>query len=347
MNRIFFPVMGVTGQEHLLTEEKAISLHGVLNLIGNDLKKVDREFRKNLKSNVPIISAIGKHLLRSGGKRYRAKLLLLSAKLCGYRGDRHISMASLIELIHTATLLHDDVVDRAELRRGMESANAKWGNEACVLVGDFLFTKCFSLLVENGNRKILQSIARATTLMAEEELQELIKTNDLSLTEEDYLSIIARKTAALFAATTQVGAILGEAPEENEEALTEFGMNLGIAFQLIDDSLDYTSREEEFGKKIGIDLQDGKITLPLIFTLSHCKKEEEVFIRETVESDPITKEAFFNVVEIIGRYHGLNYTLEKAKENVKRAKGHLRPFTNSREKEALYLLADYVLERKL
>jgi len=328
-------------------EENTSSVEGVLKWIGDEVEKVDQEFRKNLRSDVSIISAIGEHLLLSGGKRFRPILLLLAAKLCEYRGNDHISMASLIEFIHTATLLHDDVVDRAELRRGIESANAKWGNEACVLVGDFLFTKCFSLMVETGNHKILQAIAKATTLMAEGELEELIKTNDLSLTEGNYLSIIARKTAALFSAATQIGAILGNVSEEKEKELSDFGMDLGIAFQLIDDNLDYTSREEEFGKKIGIDLQDGKITLPLIFTLSHCKKEEEVFIRETVESDPITKEAFFNVVEIIGRYHGLNYTWEKAKEYVKRAKGHLRLFTNSREKEALYLLADYVLERKL
>jgi octaprenyl-diphosphate synthase len=256
-------------------------------------------------------------------------------------------MASLIEFIHTATLLHDDVVDRAEIRRGMESANSKWGNEACVLVGDFLFTKCFSLLVENGNRKILQAIARATTLMAEGELQELIKTNDLSLTEEDYLSIIARKTAALFAATTQVGAILGEAPEEQEKDLTDFGMNLGIAFQLIDDSLDYTSREEEFGKKIGIDLQEGKITLPLIFILNRCDEKESAIIREAVESDPMTRESFFRVVNTIEKYHGLTYTWEKAKEYVARAKGHLQHLPGSREKEALLSLSDYVLERKL
>jgi octaprenyl-diphosphate synthase len=338
--------MNVLNTSILRTEEKS-SLEGILLWVGDDLKKVDLEFRRNLKSNVPIIAAIGEHLLLSGGKRLRPILLLLSARACGYRGEAHISMASLIEFIHTATLLHDDVVDRAELRRGMESANAKWGNEACVLVGDFLFTKCFSLLVENGNRKILQAIARATTLMAEGELEELIKTNDISLTEEDYLSIIARKTAALFSAATQVGAILGEALEEKEAALTHFGMDLGIAFQLIDDNLDYTSREEEFGKKIGIDLQDGKITLPLIFTLNHCTEKESAIIRQAVESDPMTRESFFQVVTIIEKYRGVTYTWEKAREYVARAKEHLCHLPDSREKEALLSLSDYVLERKL
>ena len=330
-----------------LMKEKTSPSEIVLECIGNDLEKVDQEFRKNLKSNVPLISAIGEYLLLSGGKRFRAKLLLLSSKLSGYHGDFHISMASLIEFIHTATLLHDDVVDRAQLRRGIDSANSKWGNEASVLVGDFLFTKCFSLLVQSGNWKILQTVCKATTIMAEGELEELIKTNDLSLTEDGYLTIITRKTASLISAATQVGAILGEVSEEKERALYEFGMNVGIAFQLIDDHLDYTSNEEEFGKKIGIDLQDGKITLPLIFALHQCNREEKAFIRETTETNPITKDAFFRVVEIIERYQGIQYTLEKAKKYIDRAKDHLSLFPHSKEKEALYALADYVLERKL
>jgi len=330
-----------------LMKEKTSPLEIVHECIGDDLEKVDQEFRKNLKSNVPIISSIGEYLLLSGGKRFRAKLLLLSSKLCGYHGDFHISMASLIEFIHTATLLHDDVVDRAQLRRGIDSANSKWGNEASVLVGDFLFTKCFSLLVQSGNWKILQTMSKATTIMAEGELEELIRTNDLSLTEDDYLSIITCKTAFLISAATQIGAILGNVSEEKEKALTEFGMHVGIAFQLIDDHLDYTSNEEEFGKKIGIDLQDGKITLPLISTLHHCNQEEEAFIRRTVESNPITKDDFFRVVEIIERHDGIQYTWQKAKEHVERAKAHLHLFPDSKEKEALYALANYVLKRRL
>jgi octaprenyl-diphosphate synthase len=328
-----------------LFEEMTSPLEGTLEWMGEDLKKVDQEFRKNLRSNVPIISTIGEHLLRSGGKRFRAKLLLLSAKLCGYSGENHISMASLIEFIHTATLLHDDVVDKAKLRRGIESANSKWGNEACVLVGDFLFTKCFTLMVESRNWKILHTISRATTIMAEGELEELIRTNDLSLTEEGYLSIITRKTASLISAATQIGAILGNVSEEKERALSEFGMNVGIAFQLIDDNLDYTSKKS--GKKIGIDLQEGKITLPLIFTLKHCDEGEKAFIQETVNSHPITKKAFFRVVEIIERHQGIQYTWEKAKQYVERAKDYLRLFPDSKEKEVLYALADYVVERKL
>jgi octaprenyl-diphosphate synthase len=256
-------------------------------------------------------------------------------------------MASLIEFIHTATLLHDDVVDKANLRRGIKSANFKWGNEVCVLVGDFLFTKCFTRMVESGNWKIIQTISRATTVMAEGEIEEWARTKDLSLTEEGYLSIITHKTAYLISAATQIGAILGSVSEEKEEALAKFGMDVGIAFQLIDDNLDYTSNEEDFGKKIGIDLQDGKITLPLISTLHHCNQEEEAFIHRTVESNPITKDDFFRVTEIIERHHGIQYTWEKAKGYIERAKDYLSLFPNSKEKEALYSLANYVLERKL
>jgi octaprenyl-diphosphate synthase len=327
------------------TKGKGSPLEIVLECIGEDFKKVDQEFRKNLRSDVPIISAIGEYLLLSGGKRFRAQLLLLSAKLCGYSGENHISMASLIEFIHTATLLHDDVVDKAKFRRGTKSANREWGNEVCVLVGDFLFTKCFTLMVESGNWKILHTISRATTIMAEGELEELIRTKDLSLTEEGYLSIITRKTAYLISAAIQIGAILGNVSEEKEKALTKFGMDVGIAFQLIDDNLDYTSNES--GKETGIDLQEGKITLPLIFALNHCNPDEKAFIQKTVKSDSITNDAFCRVAEIIERYHGIQYTRERAKGYVEGAKDYLRLFPDSKEKEALYSLANYVLERRL
>lgn len=331
----------------LRPKEKGGLPNPLLEWMRDELEKVDQEIRKNLKSNVPIISTIVEHLLQGGGKRLRPLLLILSAKLCGYQGNEHIPMASIIEFIHTATLLHDDVVDHAELRRGIESANSKWGNEACVLVGDFLFTRSFSLMVENGDPKILQTISKATTLMAEGELEELIKTNDLTLTEEEYLSIITRKTAVLFSAACRIGAILGKANHEKEEALSNFGMDFGVAFQLIDDALDYTSIEEEFGKKIGIDLQDGVITLPLIHTLKYCDHEEKSFIERTIESDSIERASFLQVVKVIEKYKGLDYTYQKARDYIEKAKEDLHPFSSSEEKEAFLLLSDYVLERKL
>ena len=214
--------MNLSEPIHVAGDQKTVAIDRALKPIRDDLEKVDLEFRNNLKSDVSIISAIGEYVLLSGGKRFRPILLLLSAKLCGYRGDRHIPLASLVEFIHTATLLHDDVVDKAEIRRGSISANSKWGNEASVLVGDFLFTKSFSLLVEKGNWEIFQVLSRATTLMAEGELEELIRTDDLSLTEEGYLSIITRKTATLISAASQVGAILAGVSEERKRALSNF-----------------------------------------------------------------------------------------------------------------------------
>jgi octaprenyl-diphosphate synthase len=339
--------MNRSGDMSTSTDSKNAAIERALEPIREDLEKVDLEFRKNLQSDVSIISAIGEYVLSSGGKRFRPILLILSARVCGYQGDRHIPLASLVEFIHTATLLHDDVVDKAEIRRGSASANSKWGNEASVLVGDFLFTKSFSLLVEKGNWEIFQVLSRATTLMAEGELEELIRTDDISLTEEGYLSIIARKTASLISAASQVGAILADVPEEKKMALSRFGTDVGIAFQLMDDTLDYTSREEEFGKEIGIDLQRGKITLPLIYALRHCTLEEKTFIQETVEEASLTQEAFLRVSEIIERSHGIRYSCEKGKEYIDRAKRHLDLFEESEFRQALFTLADYVIERRL
>jgi octaprenyl-diphosphate synthase len=318
-----------------------------LEPIQEDLEKVELDFRKNLKSDVPIISAIGEYLLFSGGKRFRPILLLLASKLCGYTGDRHIPLASIVEFIHTATLLHDDVVDKAEIRRGNISANSKWGNEASVLVGDFLFTKSFSLLVETGNWEIFQVLSRATTLMAEGELEELIRTDDLRLTEEEYLSIITRKTASLISAASQVGAILGNATEQQKQVLSDFGLCAGIAFQLKDDNLDYTSKQEEFGKEIGIDLQRGKITLPLIHTLKQCRPEERALIQKALEEPPLTPETFLQVVNLIDRYQGLQYSWEKAMAYIESAKRGLLLFQDSEIRQALFHLADYVVDRRL
>ncbi|RPJ11989.1 MAG: polyprenyl synthetase family protein [Deltaproteobacteria bacterium] len=324
-------------------------MENALKLIRDDLQKVNLEFKKNLGSDVPIISELREYLLESGGKRFRPILLLLSAKLCGYREDQHIPLASHIEFIHNATLFHDDVVDKAEIRRGYVSANSKWGNEKSVLFGDFLFTKSFSLLGQNGNWEIFQVLSRARTLMAEGELEELDRTYDLSLTEDGYLSIIARKTASLISAAAEVGAILGEVSEERKNALSNFGLKAGMAFQLADDNLDYISKENHWGKEVGIDLQRGKITLPLIHALKNCASQEKVFVQETVKKDgaSLTKESFLRVVEIIERHRGIQYVWERAREYIEQAKRHLLPFEDSEVRQALFALADYVIARRL
>jgi octaprenyl-diphosphate synthase len=315
-------------------------------LVQDDLEKVEAEFKKNLDSDVKLISKIGEHLLGSGGKRFRPMVLILSTKLCGYRGDRHIPLASIIEFIHTASLLHDDVVDEAELRRGNVSANTIWGSEASVLVGDFLFSKSFSLMVRDGDIRILQVISDASTQLAEGEIQELIRTSDLSLVEDAYISIITRKTAALISAASRIGAILGGVSSEREASMGNFGLNLGIAFQLVDDTLDYFSDEKEFGKTIGIDLKDGKVTLPLIHTLRQCTSQERNTIEGVFFSDTITHEDFLVVTEMIGKYGGAEYTIERARDFVKVGKDCLESFDPSEAKTAILALADYVIERR-
>jgi octaprenyl-diphosphate synthase len=316
-----------------------------LSLIGEDLKNVELQFKKDLQSEVPLIRKVGEYILASGGKRIRPALLLLSARLAGYSGDRQIPLASVIEFIHTATLLHDDVVDSATLRRGLASANTLWGNSASVLIGDFLFSKSFSIMVEDGDLNILRVLSSATTKIAEGEVLQLICTSDLDTTEERYIEVVKRKTAILLAAACQAGAILGGVPPEREQALSDYGMDLGIAFQLIDDLLDYTADEAEFGKSIGHDLEEGKITLPLIHTITNCTAVERELIGEVVAKTELTNEDFATVFKLVGKYDGLGYTIAAAERHIAACKKHLAPFESSPTKEAMIELAEYVLSR--
>ncbi|RLA86086.1 MAG: octaprenyl diphosphate synthase [Deltaproteobacteria bacterium] len=320
-------------------------MEGVLALIKDDLRRVEEEFRRRLKSRVPLITRIAEHLVKSGGKRLRPALLILASRLCGYRGEAHIPLAGAIEFIHTATLLHDDVIDNAEVRRGSPSANVLWGNEASVLVGDFLFSRSFSMMVEVGDLRVLQVMAEATTQLAEGETFELMKTGDLSTTEEENLRMITQKTASLMSAAARIGAILGGAPPEKEESLADYGLKVGIAFQLIDDCLDYVGREEALGKKVGTDLREGKITLPLIHTLKNCSKAERDFIREVILDSGQSEEQIEAVVRIVCRHGGIAYTVQRARDFVDEAKEKLMIFEPSPERAALIGLADYVLER--
>jgi octaprenyl-diphosphate synthase len=320
-------------------------MHAALELIGEDLKNVELQFKQDLQSDVPLIRKVGEYVLSSGGKRIRPALLLLSSKLCGYEGDRHVPLASVIEFIHTATLLHDDVVDNANLRRGLASANTLWGNEASVLVGDFLFSKSFSLMVAAGDLNVLRVLSGATTMIAEGEVLQLLCTSDLDMTESRYIEVVKNKTAVLLSAACQAGAILGGASPENEQALRDYGMDLGIAFQLMDDILDYVADEEQFGKSIGHDLEEGKITLPLIHTLQKCTAEEREQIADVVEKDELEQQDFQKVFGLVHQYGGIEYTVAAAKTYVNRSKLALAPFSDSPGKAALLSLADYVLTR--
>lgn len=321
-------------------------MESALALIETELKNVELQFRKDLKSDVDLIRKVGEYLLSSGGKRIRPALLILSARLCGYEGERHVLLASVIEFIHTATLLHDDVVDNAVLRRGIASANTLWGNQASVLVGDYLFSKSFSIIVEDGDLDVLRIIADATTRIAEGEVLQLASMSDPATTEERYIEVVKSKTAVLLATACQVGAILGGTRGERESALRDFGMDVGIAFQLIDDTLDYVSSEEKFGKSIGHDLEEGKVTLPLIHTLKQCTAAEKQQIEDVLGSDSLDDDGFRGVVSLVSAYGGIKYAIRTARAYVERGKSRLASFQDSPHRQALLSLADYIVTRR-
>lgn len=317
----------------------------VLALIQGDMQAVEGRFRKNLTSDVPLIGQVGEYLLSSGGKRIRPMLLLLAAKLCDYRGEHHIELAGVIEFIHSATLLHDDVVDSAELRRGNRSANAVWGNEASVLVGDFLLAKSFSIMVGCNSLKILQLLSDTTTQIAEGEIQQLLNIADLEIDENRYLNVIRDKTAILIAAACQVGAILAESTPQQEAALREFGLEVGTAFQLMDDALDYVADQQEFGKQRGQDLEEGKMTLPLICTYARAAADERSEIAQIVALEELSSGDLERVCSLIEKYDGIEYTRLRAVERIELAKLQLDIFPENEIRQALILLADYVVAR--
>ncbi|OGP84329.1 MAG: hypothetical protein A2Z08_08105 [Deltaproteobacteria bacterium RBG_16_54_11] len=322
-------------------------------LIKDDMQKVEEEFQTRLASQVPRLTEVAQDLLNRGGKRFRPALLLLSARLCGYKGRDHIPLAAVIEFIHTATLLHDDVIDNAEVRRGSPSANRQVGNRYSVLTGDFLFCKSLAIGIDIGNLRILQSLIAATTALSEGEAMEMERTGDVggvknvSITEEENLGLIINKTAVLISAAMRIGAILGQAPLPLEEALASFGLAVGIAFQMVDDCLDYIGDEEILRKEIGIDLKEGKITLPLIHTLAHCTAAEKKEIEQVVLSDGFPPDGLQRVTALIDKYKGFDYTFAKAQRHIDEGKERLQILPPSREKEALFAGADYVVRRRV
>jgi octaprenyl-diphosphate synthase len=264
-------------------ERKGASLDQLAALVGEDLTLVNAAIVERMHSPVALIPELAGHIIAAGGKRLRPMLTLAAARLCGYGGRRHVKLAACVEFIHTATLLHDDVVDESSLRRGLASANALWGNKASVLVGDFLFSRSFELMVEDGSLRILAILSRASSVIAEGEVLQLATANDTDTGEDAYLDVVRAKTAALFAAATRIGAVVAERPKAEEDALESYGLNLGIAFQLIDDVLDYSARQEKLGKAIGDDFREGKITLPVILAYRRGDEEERTFWRRTLE----------------------------------------------------------------
>src|SRR5579863_6148036 len=260
------------------------TLDHLTGLLQADLDRVNTLILERMQSPVALIPQLAGHIIAAGGKRLRPMLTLASARLCGYRGERHIALAAAVEFIHTATLLHDDVVDASDLRRGLATANAVWGNKPSVLVGDFLFSRAFELMVEDGCLRVLDILSEASAVIAEGEVLQLVTSNDLETSEAAYLEVINAKTAQLFAAASRIGAVLGDRKETEEKALEAYGRNLGIAFQLVDDMLDYSAREIELGKSIGDDFRDGKITLPVVLALKAADGDEREFWRRALET---------------------------------------------------------------
>lgn len=322
----------------------SVSLKTVRSLVQEDWDSVNRVIVQRLGSDVALVNQVAHHIIHGGGKRLRPLTVLLAARACGYESTDHISTAAIIEFIHTATLLHDDVVDESGLRRGQETANATFGNQASVLVGDFLYSRAFQIMVEIGAIEILDILANATNTIAEGEVLQLMNCNNPDITEERYLEIIYRKTAKLFEAGTHCGAILAHSEESIQQSLLEYGRHLGLAFQLIDDALDYAATTEELGKNIGDDLAEGKPTLPLIYAMDQGSAAERNMIREAIETGGTQN--LTSIQLAIESSGGLKYTTDVARTEAHLAIEKLNPLPESRYKEGLRNLALFAVNRR-
>jgi octaprenyl-diphosphate synthase len=314
-------------------------------LLDADLARVNTLILARMQSPVALIPQLAGHIIAAGGKRLRPMLTLATARLCGYRGDRHYALAAAVEFIHTATLLHDDVVDASDLRRGLATANAVWGNKPSVLVGDFLFSRAFELMVEDGSLAVLGILSKASATIAEGEVLQLATANDTLTTEAAYLEVINAKTAQLFAAATRIGAVLGRRDAADEQALEAYGRNLGIAFQLVDDMLDYSAHQAELGKTVGDDFRDGKITLPVILAVRAADERERQFWRRTLERMEQGADDLAHASELMRRHGTLDATLERAREYGAAARQALGSFRAGPERAALDEVIDFCIER--
>jgi len=325
--------------------KKPSALDRLGTLIEDDMKAVNQEIIKRMHSPVSLIPELAGHIIAAGGKRLRPMLTLAATKLCGHTGNRQILLATCIEFIHTATLLHDDVVDESELRRGSESANALWGNQASVLVGDFLFSRSFELMVEDGSLDVLKILSSASAILAEGEVMQLLTANDTETSESAYLDVIESKTAILFAAACELGAIIGERPTAEREALRAYGQNLGVAFQVIDDVLDYHAKEESLGKTIGDDFREGKVTLPVILAFRRGNDEEREFWRRTIEDMTQEPGDLARAQGLLEKHGALDDAVERARHYGAIAKDALGLFPESEIKQALLDVVDFCIER--
>jgi len=321
------------------------ALEALIGLVADDLKHVNDIIVRRMHSPVPLIPELAGYLVASGGKRLRPVLTLASARMCGYRGERQAALAACVEFIHTATLLHDDVVDESDLRRGQASANAVFGNKASVLVGDFLFARAFQLMVEDGSLDVLRILSNASAVIAEGEVLQLTTSNDTETSEEAYLEVIKAKTAELFAAACRIGAVVAGRPSTEEDALRSYGLNLGIAFQLVDDVLDYSAVQARLGKTIGDDFREGKITLPVVLAFRRGDEEERAFWRRTMEQMVQEDGDLERAIELMNRHNALRDSVERARHYGAVARDALGLFPSSTEKRALLDVIDFVVDR--
>ena len=314
-------------------------------LVAADMVRVNELIISYAQSDIPLIGQMVRHLVLSGGKRLRPALVLICAKMMGYEnGDRHIALASAVEFIHTATLLHDDVVDESELRRGEETANEVWGNSASVLVGDYLLSRAFQLMVSDGNLKVLKILSDASAIIAQGEVLQLTTANALETTTEQYLQVISGKTATLFAAACELGAVVTDR-DDWEAPLRNFGMNLGIAFQMMDDALDYSAKQEALGKSVGDDFRDGKITLPIIQAFAQGDADEKAFWQRTLGEQEQNEADLTTALELLNKHQAVEHTVNVAREYCDKALQQIEALPNNAEKKALLEIANFCINR--
>tara|TARA_Y100001968_G_scaffold106948_1_gene96686 strand:+ start:114 stop:1136 length:1023 start_codon:yes stop_codon:yes gene_type:complete len=326
-------------------ERPTPSIEALSALTKEDIQNVNQTIIDRMESPVILIPQVAGHIIAAGGKRLRPMLTLASARMCGYEGDRHIGLAACVEFIHTATLLHDDVVDESDLRRGAASANAVWGNKSSVLVGDFLFSRAFELMVEDGNLDVLRILSQASSIIAEGEVLQLVTANDTETVEADYLEVIESKTAKLFGAASEIGAVVAGRPEQDWQALSSFGHNIGMAFQLVDDVLDYSARQATLGKAVGDDFRDGKITLPIVLAFRTADDDEKTFWRRTLEDLEQKKGDFRRAVALLEKSGALTATMELAREYGTKATAALEQFPDGEIKSSLNDAVEFAIHR--
>jgi octaprenyl-diphosphate synthase len=327
------------------TQGPSDGLQPLLDIVADDMRDVNRIILDKAVSNVELIPKLAHHLIASGGKRLRPMLTIAAAKLCGYQGRGHVRLAAAVEFMHTATLLHDDVVDDSDVRRGKESARLIWGNQASVLVGDFLLGQAFRMMVDVGSLPALEILSNAAAVIAEGEVMQLAAAKDTATSEEDYLAIITAKTAALFSAATEVGAAIAQRPAGEQAALRDYGLNLGIVFQLVDDALDYAGESARLGKSTGDDFREGKITLPVILSVRRGGEEERAFWKRTLSEGRIEAGDFERAVSLMQRHGAIEATLDRARRYGAQARDALAALPDGVPTRALAEVIEFCIKR--